>query len=511
MDSLELNVSNAAKTLTVANGQNVVVSADQAGNAVFAGKASTDAVTLTLDDGLLDAAAADLTAIKVSKIGTLTIDASVDKTAGGGASKSALTSVLLNAGTDSTNVLVNTGANGATVGTITLTAGNTLTFTGSGDIGVADASLITAGTLDASAVTGKVTLGAAEASGVVAAQLGTVKTGAGADTVYLKTLAEDLTLTGGAGNDTVYLNTNATKNLSIDGGDNTDTLVLKSAITLNAAAGKTITLSNIESLHYDSTGGAAVTSIDVGLLSGKTYLLKDTVAAVGTITTKLSSSTTSVDLSKLSSTVADAAAIEADSFVTDASDSTTLTSYTGANIAKNTYTGSTTTAATVVGGQFVDTITVKAGMGTFTGGAGKDVYNFSAATGATATKFVTITDFAVQTSAGVQDSIKFTAAGTAGVNAGASLTGFTNSANGIYTKVDATVADFVTAAKAITYTNNGDYVAAAFGSDVYIYSTGADKAITTDDIMVKLTGVATLGVGIQDNAATTAGYISYVG
>jgi len=509
LDSLELAVSNAAKTLTVANGQTVVVSIDQAGDGIIAGKAATDAVTLVLNDNLLNTAAADLTAIKVSSIGTLTIDASVDKTAGGAASTSALTKIVLNAGTDSTNVLVNTGANGATVGTITLTAGNTLTFTGSGDIGVADASLLTAGTLDASAVTGKVTLGAAEASGVVAAQVGTVKTGAGADTVYLKTLAEDLTLTGGAGNDTIYLNTNATKNLSIDGGDNTDTLVLKSAITLNAASGKTISLSNIESINYDSTGG--VTSIDVGLLSGKSYLLKDVTAATpGTITTKLGTAT-SVDLSKLTSAVADASEIEGDSFVTDASSSTTLTSYIGANIAKNTYTGSTTTAATVVGGQFVDTFTVKAGMGTFTGGAGKDVYNLSAATGASATKFVTITDFAVQTGAGVQDSLKFTTAGTAGVNSGAGLTGWTNSANGIYTKADATVADFVTAAKAITYANHGDYVAAAFGSDVYIYSTGADKAVTTDDIMVKLTGVATLGVGIQDNANGTAGYISYVG
>lgn len=516
LDSLKLKAdiaTAATKTLTVANGQVITVANDQgAGGALkIAGKATTDAVTLILNDGTLDTAAADLTSLSISKIGTLTIDASQDHTAAGGASTSVITS-LVEDSTTSTNVIIHGGANGITFGTaFTLTGGNTLTIDGSGAVTFADpghlASGLTVGTIDASANTSIVTLGGT--TDVKLAQVSNIKTGAGNDAIYLGT---DSSATGpfsvntDGGDDTININGSlGTNSVSIDGGTGSNTLVIKNASNLNASNGKTISINNIQTLEYDTA-----TAIDANLLSGSTYLLKDNHSAGSTITVTTSDTkTTSVDLSTLSAALADSAVVAKTTFSADLSGSTVLTSYIGSSVAKNNITTSANVNATYVGGSKVDAFVVKAGEGTFTGGAGADTYDLTLAKGATATKFTTITDFAVENASGNVDAL--TLGSTAGIlisaaNLGAGWT----VTSGVATKAGSTLATFLTAFDTYEVASgaNGDTIAYASGSDLYI-AYDADQ-VTGKDVVVKLTGIATIGVGYEVGGAAHAGYVSIV-
>jgi len=521
VDAVELAVSNNAKTLTVASGQTVTLSADQAGTAIFAAPSAsktTNVMNLVLNDATADGNAVDLTDVKIKNVKTLNIDASVDKTAGGAASPSALTKLVLDTG-NSTNVTVTTGSNGLTLGTVTLTDANTLTITGSGAI-AGGSQAVTAATVDASAVTGVVTY-----TGFDGSATSTLLTGSGKDVV---TVANDtaatttINLDGGDDKLTLPASTK-TNNLVLEGGDGTgDELVLTKAIELNAASGKTQTITGFEKLTYDSTTGTvAIKSIDAALISGKTYELKDGAGTetANTMTIKVGTSTAAIDLSGLTVATANKAAVNNDAFVIDSAATTSLLNIIGSNVTLNTITTSSAVAQAVVGGALVDTITVKAGFATITTGAGNDSVDVTAATGASATKFTTITDFTPTAATGTVTAVKDALVIAAGVNTvltTAIAAGWTvlldpaaNTSN-IQFKSGATLAQFVTAASAATNAGGANNVTAwSDGADLWIYSAGASNA-TTDDIMVKLVGQGAAGGLLDDATVLAAGLNNYI-
>jgi hypothetical protein len=454
---------------------------------VLVPKSSTkpNTVNIKLDDDTRTSTAVDLTSIKFGNLKKVTIDASIDKTSGGAAQASAFTKIELSNGNDSTDLDLITGSNGATIGAIALTGSNKLTITGSGDIkGFADA--ITALEVDASTVSGAVSLDLASD------KLSILRSGAGKDLITISNASRDFTVNTGAGDDSIEIKA-AAANLGsyvIDGGDGIDTLALKSAIELGAATGKTVTISGIENLTYDTTA-TGIQAIDSNLLSEKAYSLKDASSGqTGSITVNVVTTATSIDLSTLTVAFANKSNVADDTFKVDAGNSTKLVTFKGANIAKNEFIGGEV-KVTATGGQYDDKFLVGSGMGTFTGGKGKDEFNVSMAVEASASKFVIITDFEVNAGATVAAVDKLT--GTGAKNIVTAATGWTVS-NGVMEKSGATLPDFVTAA---AVQNKETASAFVYAGNLYVYSTGAKDTDATDDAMVELVGIGRSGVGIE--------------
>lgn len=488
LDSLELAVDNKGKRLTVDSNQTIIISTSQTlATEVLVPKSSTkpNTVNIKLDDDTRTSTAVDLTSIKFGNLKKVTIDASIDKTSGGAAQASAFTKIELSNGNDSTDLDLITGSNGATIGAIALTGSNKLTITGSGDIkGFADA--ITALEVDASTVSGAVSLDLASD------KLSILRSGAGKDLITISNASRDFTVNTGAGDDSIEIKA-AAANLGsyvIDGGDGIDTLALKSAIELGAATGKTVTISGIENLTYDTTA-TGIQAIDSNLLSEKAYSLKDASSGqTGSITVNVVTTATSIDLSTLTVAFANKSNVADDTFKVDAGNSTKLVTFKGANIAKNEFIGGEV-KVTATGGQYDDKFLVGSGMGTFTGGKGKDEFNVSMAVEASASKFVIITDFEVNAGATVAAVDKLT--GTGAKNIVTAATGWTVS-NGVMEKSGATLPDFVTAA---AVQNKETASAFVYAGNLYVYSTGAKDTDATDDAMVELVGIGRSGVGIE--------------
>lgn len=200
IDSVKLGIDNVGKTLTLAANQVLTLAAKQgsAANAsTIASKTANGSLTLKLDDGKRDGVAVDMVNVTLRNFKDVTIDASIDATAAGTASRSKIDQLTLGA-TDATDVVIQTGINGIDLGTVTLTPANQLVITGIGPVNAASAA-IAANKFDASAVTGAVNLK------VDGAKLGQVITGSGNDTIVVASLAANMSITTGAGNDTIDL------------------------------------------------------------------------------------------------------------------------------------------------------------------------------------------------------------------------------------------------------------------------------------------------------------------
>lgn len=277
-----------------------------------------------------------------------------------------------------------------------------------------------------------------------------------------------------------------------------DVLIVSAATVLAANTGKSISLSGIEIIEAP---GAATISAD--LLSGQTYTVRSDDGAAATITVEVGS-TTNINLSTLVESTATGTKVTGHTFVTNASSKTAAHSITGMDNAINTITGSTA-ADTLIGGAKADTI--NGGLGdTLTGGTGNDTFDVSGATGASATSFVTITDFVTNCSAIASVDVLNMTGGTPVL--AAALTRYSQT-DGIFTKTGASLSDFVTAVLAAESGGaNEDVYAFATGSDLYIYSVGASKTVTTDNVLVKLTGIVTLGLGVKVATMATAGYVT---
>jgi hypothetical protein len=487
------------------------VSSAQTGATTIAGPtatAATNSLAITLNDGTLDSNAADFATtgeLVLTSLKTVTVDASVDTKADGSSNAHSFFKIT---GTDqNANVTINGGVNAINLANIASGAINlgtgTLTVNGTGAVAVTHATgTLTATAFDASAKTA----GAVTAVNLSLATTPTFKTGAGADAITLGTANSSGTgvITSGAGNDTITIggsvDYSSAGSLSIDFGDGTDTLALTTGANIRPATDKTVTVTGLEVIDFVTASASA--TVGAALLNGAAYTIQSSAgAASGTLTVYPTSNTT-IDLSKLVATTDSTKSVSGLVYSVDVSSKSSGYTILGAAGSKNTLLGGTG-ADSLVGGGKADAISA-ADSDTITGGAGNDTFNLTSASGATATKFVTVTDYAVSTTAAV-DTLVFT--GSTGGALAATLTGYTAS-NGIFTKSGATVADFVTAVQAAE--SGGavkDVYAFSTGSDVYVYSTGASKTVLTDDVMVKLTGIGAVGIGIEMGGFATAGYI----
>jgi len=245
---------------------------------------------------------------------TLTVDA-----AGSGTADSLTISNKLTTGqmasatsdittTDFETVTIDTGSYATPTvqlaGVINVGTANALVLTGTNGLTTATGDAITAKTIDASGMSGALTMNTAAASGVTTITGGdgadelrgdassTINGGAGADTIVggsgndtlnggtgadaITSGAGNDTIDGGAGNDTITLAGNLTSADVIDGGDGTDTLSLTSAgvavidgydvSTANTLNGN---ISNVEALSISDSFNTGV-AMDMGRLAGVT-------------------------------------------------------------------------------------------------------------------------------------------------------------------------------------------------------------------------------------------------
>jgi hypothetical protein len=379
VDVINLAIDQAGEDLTVASGQKVTISADQnndgsTANAIIKGlaaSAASNTVAITLDDGTRSATstAVDLLEVEYSNLSSVTIDASADSLLSGGAETHAINTLIGN----TADVSITAGANNLTLGgPITLGATNTLTITGSGKVTGDGSNILTAKTADLSEVSGVVTLSTLQAD-----EVGTVKTGAGADVLTYTTGAADRDVSTGAGDDTLTLELNSGGNtLTVDMGTGNDTLILTEDGQYVLTGTDTMSISGVENVTYT---GAAGTDYDIAsaFFNGQAFSLKDTATADGSFTVTAAASDTAIDLSLMTVTNANAAKVKAETFIVDVSGGTLdgIGSIKGALVAKNTITANDLDATTIVGGGFVDVLTGGALNDTISGGAGADTIN----------------------------------------------------------------------------------------------------------------------------------------
>ena len=354
IDQLNINVDMAANDLTVATGQNVTYTADQATASDLvvgsAAAAATNAVTVTLNDEVRNGAAVDVAALTITQAKTVTVDASVDTSTDG--TKSNLTS--LSASASGADLTIAGGANGVTL-TTAITAGaagayGDVTFTGSGALTHA-ALTANVVTYDASAMTGAVTM-----SDVISGNVTTIKTGSANDTV----LAGAVTATAintGAGNDTVQLfNDYGTKSVTLDGGAGTDTLSFVTGTKLSDLTASS-TVTGFENLKLFATGTAQ--EIDADLLNDATYNVSASASgANATVTVVIGTADTDISLAALVESTNVANTVAGMTFVADASANSAAIAYTGADAAINTITGSASAGDTLTGGAYADNFVV---------------------------------------------------------------------------------------------------------------------------------------------------------
>jgi len=380
IDQLNINVNMAANALTVATGQNVTFTIDQAtaSNLVVgsAAAAASNAVTVTLNDEAANTAAVDVANLTVTQAKSVTVNAGVDVNTDG--TKSNLTS--LEASASNADITINTGANGVTL-TTGITAGaagayGDAIFTGSGAISQG-AIAANVDTFNASAMTGAVTM-----TGVITGNVNTITTGTANDTVMLGALTTTSVNTG-AGNDSVQLfNDYGTKTVTLTGGDGTDTLVFVTGTKLSdlTASSAVTGFENIQLFESSTTQ-----EIDAGLLNDATYnVTASATGATGTATVVIGSADTDISLLSLVESTNVSNTVAAMTFIADASANSAAIAYTGADAAKNNITGSASGGDTLTGGAKVDNFNVTSDgllfntsnvmLDTYVGGAGTDVY-----------------------------------------------------------------------------------------------------------------------------------------
>ena len=379
-----------------------------------------------------------------------------------------------------TSVFTNTAINvSADVTTGTITAVDTISVTGTGDVTIGDTA--TATTLDASGLTGDLTLSAN--TGAIVDVLGgsgattyttitdqnTFIGQGGDDAVTLGVLAanddrfpaqfaggdDTLTISAasmendpiviadmGAGDDTVALDLDNgdSGTLTLTGGEGSDTLSLTDGADMAAA---TLTLTGFETISVTDAGGAAVaeqTAVFVGSLL-------DGITLTASVDTSAEALDANDDTLAVTVTVDEA--------------STDLGSVTAGTGVTFTINGNDNTAETIIGSSSNDTIdtgVVAAALeaNTITGGAGDDTFVF--ATGdsdgtAAGGLFTTITDFQAAAAAGDNDTLSIDSSvedttiaddGTA-IAAGADIAAGTVNVSGAAAAADGLAAADVTA------------------------------------------------------------------
>jgi Ca2+-binding RTX toxin-like protein len=358
VDKLTVSVDNDSKVLSVKSGQVVtykVTQTDTAGGTATTlavgvdANASSNTVTIKLDDEVKDGNAVAITALTVTQAKTVTIDASADATAGGGAVTHNITT--LTASGAKSNVTINAGANNiefANGGATTVSTTGSIILTGSGTLtDAATVTSLTAGTLDASAMTGKVTLNSTTDLAV-----NTIRTGSKDDAVTLTSTTLDQTVSMGAGDDTLTLQAlGGSVIVAIDLGDGTNDR-LKFAAQDTKLIGTSVSLAGVETIEFANVSGQ---QIKASLLNAATYKVDATSANTQSVAVIVGSTDTTVDLGKLVGSTAVETAVAGMTFTTDANANTAAIAITGSTSAKNIITGSGASGDVLIGGTKADT------------------------------------------------------------------------------------------------------------------------------------------------------------
>lgn len=458
-DSFKLTAGAAA--ITAKSGQKFEVAAQNAGATVQVGVATdstTDALTLKLTSAQYAAVTQG-----ANDIETLTIEAAAAQAAGA-ATNTDLTIDSITAGADNTVVLKGTNdvaiatvvtaksidasalnGNLTVGGTTQLAAGAINGATGVNTVAFGTVLADTAATFVGQAGNDRITLVATSAAGGGAkAGQATFVLGAGNDSVNVTGVSAGvLSVQAGEGDDTVTLGATPTGTVVLEFGNGNDTLALGNGVALNVATSVVITGLEV----IDLTGAAA--TVAASQVSGQAYTVTGEGYGNSTLTIAGTASADTIDLSKL---------------VT--SDSAT----TGALIRVDGGAGNDV----ITGSAGLDVIVGGAGADTMTGGAGADTFVIGdTESGLTVATADVITDFVV----GV-DKLSLGAAAT-----------------GLNTTINATaVADFAAAKLAADAAFNGgalEYYVVKDATNTYVFvDNGADG--TAAEQVIVLNGVLTL-------------------
>ena len=223
---------------------------------------SIQAVTTNLSINNISTAGIDTTYAYAVTTGTETVNLTLDNVNDGAAGTLGLVTI---AGIENLNITSGNGstlanemeldASGATTAVVTGAANLTLDFDTALD------STVNLTKVDASAMTGGLTLLMPAQTGVATTAVISVTGGSAADTLTVGPVTQVMTINGAAGNDTISRTANLTVNDTIDGGDGTDALVVDD----NAVVGLTATtafskITNIETLRITDAGGVSIGS-----------------------------------------------------------------------------------------------------------------------------------------------------------------------------------------------------------------------------------------------------------
>lgn len=343
-----------------------------------------------------------------------------------------------------------------------------------------------------SAETNTVGTGGIEVSGTIAGEAvaETITSGAGNDIISTGGTAGD-SINAGAGNDTITITAAATGHAhTIDGGAGTDTLIFDGAA---AFVGSDLTrISNFENLKLT---GTTTQTFDVGAGTNNAFASLNLDALLDTKVLTLSGS---VDNLAVSLTAGDltASAYTGDLIVTATTGSNVIITGTGAD--------------SIDGGAGSDEITAGAGMDTIKGGADADTFKFTAgSSGGTpsSTVFDTITDFVSNT-----DTIDFTDVTISIAATGAASTGVAQilpTGRAIFVEADDTLQERIVATEAAlspsTTATAGKSALFNYGSDSYVFVSDANDGVTSNDTLIKLSGVTGTSLGVQNGNITSVG------
>jgi hypothetical protein len=495
----------AATTYTITGSNDVVLSGNES---MFDGKTVTDSSTgastvkiTTLNTSDLSKVAVDKidiadasNAVTVSANDNATVSLSVDVNAGGltldsdddGATtylKGTL-NLALDADVDAAAVTVDgSGATDDGYDTVNLTVNVDNTTAGSGFDLITGAAVVNASgakelflaatstmkSLDASEMTGKVTVNYDNTNDIA-----TVTTGSGADTITNATTAigTKATIKTNGGNDNFTMM--STAKADIDGGDGYDTLTVGGDAT-------NITVSNIEGI----TTSGAITNMNASMLSGQSYNVGG-ANAVTFGTAAANFDTNSVDLSSLVINNVTGFTVDATNGLSTklftSGEAVTVSGSSIADTIKGTANGDSLT-----GNGGVDLIHGNSGSDTISGSAGGDyLYGDGGGTGEIQTVSLTYNSTRTDTINIAGTAVTYAAAGNA-----------TTSATNAVTAINGTAAltNIVTASSAIgvvtlTYNVDGDFAQAAF--------TGGGAASGINTAIAATSTAGTVGTAAND-------------
>jgi len=340
-----------------ADAASVTLGEAQTGTLVFAGDATNDTNTLTVNTAF------DVTSIDVQDNGLTTTIAVTD---------AVTVSTLVATGED----VVLTGSSDVEVGT--------------SDAAEFDATAFT-GDLEYTTTVGAAIVGGTGANTIVTADADSGYTGQdGVDAVDASALSSNtLAVVLGGGADTLTLDgaNLTTATVAATFGAGTDTLILVDGTDTSNA---TLTLSGLENILIEENNGSDVSAtISASTLTGTSYTIEaedtNTSGDVGDLTVDVATTDLTIDLSSLTLTNVTTTTIDASSNAA----STTITGTT----AVDTITGSGN-GDTINAGAGDDLITVGLGASTVTGGTGADTFTF-VADDSTEAAMASITDFSI--------------------------------------------------------------------------------------------------------------------